>query len=72
MGRLAAYLDGQHAGDIEVKHAFVRQVIAKADIEEVTRGAVSTMPEGLERRLTEEEFVDLIAFLASLKESRSP
>jgi hypothetical protein len=30
------------------------------------------MPEGLEKRLTEEEFVDLVAFLASLKQSPSP
>jgi hypothetical protein len=30
------------------------------------------MPEGLELRLTQEEFVDLIAFLASQKETRRP
>ena len=29
------------------------------------------MPEGLEKRLTEEEFVDLISFLVSLKEVRA-
>jgi hypothetical protein len=28
------------------------------------------MPEGLEKRLTEDEFVDLISYLASLKEQR--
>jgi hypothetical protein len=27
------------------------------------------MPEGLEKKLTEDEFVDLIAFLSSLKDS---
>jgi putative heme-binding domain-containing protein len=47
-----------------------RHVIASADIDEVQKGAVSTMPEGLEKRLTEDEFVDLISFLASLKGPR--
>jgi hypothetical protein len=28
------------------------------------------MPEGLEKRLTEDEFVDLISFLVNLKEPR--
>jgi putative membrane-bound dehydrogenase-like protein len=42
--------------------------LAKADIEERYMSAVSTMPEGLEQRWSEEEFVDLIAFLASQKE----
>ena len=44
-----------------------KQVLAKADIEEQNVSAVSTMPDGLELRLTEDEFVDLIAFLASQK-----
>jgi cytochrome c1 len=30
------------------------------------------MPEGLEKRFTEQEFADLIAFLMSLKESPTP
>jgi len=30
------------------------------------------MPEGLEKRISEQEFVDLVAFLASLKEERKP
>jgi putative heme-binding domain-containing protein len=47
-----------------------KHVVAKADIEEQHRQAVSTMPEGLEKRLTEDEFVDLISYLASLKEAR--
>jgi putative heme-binding domain-containing protein len=42
--------------------------LAKADIEERSVSPVSTMPEGLEQRWSEEEFVDLIAFLASQKE----
>ena len=49
-----------------------KQLVAKADIEEQKASPLSTMPEGLEKRITEEEFVDLIAFLASLKESRTP
>jgi putative membrane-bound dehydrogenase-like protein len=47
-----------------------KHVVARADIDAVQRQAVSTMPDGLERRLTEDEFVDLISFLASLKETR--
>jgi hypothetical protein len=49
-----------------------KQVVAKADIEEQKASLLSTMPEGLEKRITEEEFVDLIAFLSSLKEQRMP
>jgi putative heme-binding domain-containing protein len=47
-----------------------RHVIARADIEERRASPVSTMPEGLEKRLSEEEFVDLIAFLASRTQTR--
>src|SRR5262249_51617047 len=36
--------------------------LARADIEEQQRLSQSTMPEGLEKRLTEQEFIDLIAF----------
>ena len=49
-----------------------KHVLAKADIEERRSSAVSSMPEGLEKRLTEDEFVDLIAFLMSQKAKRSP
>jgi putative membrane-bound dehydrogenase-like protein len=49
-----------------------KQVVARADIDEVQKGTVSTMPEGLEKRLTEDEFVDLVSFLMSLKEPRGP
>jgi putative heme-binding domain-containing protein len=48
-----------------------RQLVAKADIEEQQASALSTMPEGLEKRMTDDEFVDLIAFLASLQEGRT-
>src|SRR5207253_167408 len=49
-----------------------KHVLAKADIEAQQPSPVSTMPEGLEKRFTEDEFIDLIAFLASQKESRAP
>jgi putative membrane-bound dehydrogenase-like protein len=49
-----------------------KQVVAKADIDEQRKQPTSTMPDGLEKRLTEEEFVDLISFLVSLKEPRGP
>jgi len=42
--------------------------IKKADIEEQQTLATSTMPEGLEKKLTEQEFIDLIAYLVSLKD----
>jgi putative heme-binding domain-containing protein len=44
-----------------------RHEVPKADIEARTRQAQSTMPSGLEKRLTPEEFVDLIAYLAAQK-----
>jgi putative heme-binding domain-containing protein len=42
--------------------------VKKADIQQRRPVASSTMPDGLEKRLTEQEFVDLVAFLVSLKE----
>jgi putative membrane-bound dehydrogenase-like protein len=47
-----------------------KHVLNKTDIDEGQVSPVSTMPEGLEKRFTEEEFVDLIAFLVSQKEAR--
>ena len=44
-----------------------RHEIPKADIEARTRQPQSTMPDGLEKRLTPEEFVDLVAYLAAQK-----
>src|SRR5262249_49942713 len=44
-----------------------KHVLAKVDIDEQNKQPLSTMPEGLEKRLTEDEFVDLVSFLASLK-----
>jgi putative heme-binding domain-containing protein len=49
-----------------------KHLLAKAEIEESRPSPVSTMPEGLEKRFTENEFIDLIAFLASQQEGRSP
>jgi len=42
--------------------------VKKADILEQRPVSLSTMPDGIEKRLTEQEFVDLIAYLVSLKE----
>ena len=44
-----------------------RHTIRRADVESLTRQPQSTMPEGLEKKLTPEEFVDLIAYLAAQK-----
>lgn len=41
--------------------------IPRGDIEEISSPKVSTMPEGLEKKLTDREFVDLVAFLESQK-----
>jgi putative membrane-bound dehydrogenase-like protein len=49
-----------------------KHVVTKTDIEKQQTSPVSTMPDGLEKRLTEDEFVDLIAFLVSQKDNRSP
>lgn len=45
--------------------------LAKAEIEEQTAQAQSTMPEGLVKQITPDQFVDLITFLTSLKASRA-
>jgi putative membrane-bound dehydrogenase-like protein len=45
--------------------------LEKADIDELRPQAASLMPEGLEKSFSREEFVDLIAFLASLKSARA-
>jgi putative heme-binding domain-containing protein len=44
-----------------------KHTLAKAEIEERRASPLSTMPTGLEQRLTEDEFVDLISFLANEK-----
>jgi putative heme-binding domain-containing protein len=44
-----------------------KHALSRADIEELRPQPLSIMPEGLEKRLTPEEFVDLIAFLVSQK-----
>jgi putative membrane-bound dehydrogenase-like protein len=47
-----------------------KQVLRKADIDEQQPQATSIMPEGLEKALSVDEFVDLIAYLVSLKDNR--
>jgi putative heme-binding domain-containing protein len=49
----------------------VKHMLALADIDTQEPSAISAMPDGLEKRFTEEEFVDLIAFLASQRETRA-
>jgi putative membrane-bound dehydrogenase-like protein len=49
-----------------------KQTLMKGDIDRQETSPVSTMPDGLEKRFTEDEFVDLIAFLVSQKEGRGP
>jgi putative heme-binding domain-containing protein len=46
-----------------------KQSLRKADIEESQAHLGSIMPDGLEKTLTVDEFVDLIAFLTSEKQS---
>jgi putative heme-binding domain-containing protein len=45
-----------------------KHTVNKSDIDQQKASPLSTMPEGLEKKLTEDEFVDLVALLASLKE----
>jgi putative heme-binding domain-containing protein len=47
-----------------------KHVLARTDVEEQKKQAGSAMPDGLEKRLTEDEFVDLVSYLMSLKEPR--
>jgi putative heme-binding domain-containing protein len=49
-----------------------KHLVPKTHIDEQKPSPISTMPEGLEKRLTEQEFVDLVGFLMSLKEARGP
>jgi putative heme-binding domain-containing protein len=44
-----------------------KHALARASIEQVRAQAASTMPEGLEKQLTADDFVDLIAFLVNEK-----
>ncbi|MSQ93196.1 MAG: c-type cytochrome [Gemmataceae bacterium] len=46
----------------------LKHPLSKASIDELQPSPVSTMPDGLEQRLTADEFVDLIAFLTSQKD----
>jgi putative heme-binding domain-containing protein len=48
-----------------------KHMILKANIEDQQKQPVSTMPDGTEKRLTEDEFVDLVSFLVNLKETRA-
>jgi putative heme-binding domain-containing protein len=47
-----------------------RHVIARSRIDAVKKQPGSAMPDGLEKRLSEDEFVDLVSFLVNLKDSR--
>lgn len=47
-----------------------KHVLAKSEIDEQAPQPLSTMPDGLEKRFSLEEFVDLVAFLVSQKEPR--
>jgi putative heme-binding domain-containing protein len=47
-----------------------KHVLPRTEIDEQRKVPISTMPEGLDKRFTEDEFVDLISFLVNLKETR--
>jgi len=44
-----------------------KHVLTKSDIDSQRKGTLSTMPDGFEKTFTEDEFVDLISYLVSLK-----
>lgn len=50
-----------------VSGAGTEQRLEVADVMEMRPGSVSTMPEGLDQQMSEQELADLIAFLKSLK-----
>lgn len=45
------------------------RVVQRSEIESIIPQPQSLMPEGMEKKWTEQEFVNLIAFLLSLKEN---
>lgn len=47
-----------------------KHILAKSEIEEQKPQALSTMPDGLVKQLTVDQFVDLIAFLTSQKQKK--
>jgi putative heme-binding domain-containing protein len=49
-----------------------KHTVAKSDIEQQQPSPLSSMPDSLAKRFTQDEFVDLIAFLMSQKEGRGP
>jgi putative membrane-bound dehydrogenase-like protein len=49
-----------------------RREIRKADIEERAAGRRSIMPDGLEKRLTDRELLDLLTYLLAQKRPRTP
>ena len=44
--------------------------IMKSEIEEKSVQKISTMPDGVDKRLTQQEFIDLIEFLVSQRSTR--
>jgi putative heme-binding domain-containing protein len=59
----------EHGGFTLVDNQGRRHALAHKDIDTEQASPVSTMPEGLERQLTEQEFIDLVAFLVSEKKA---
>jgi hypothetical protein len=49
-----------------------KHVVPRADIDTVLRQPVSTMPDELERRLTEDEYVDLVSFFSEPERNARP
>jgi putative heme-binding domain-containing protein len=47
-----------------------KHVIPRSSIEMMGKQPGSAMPDGLQKRMTEDEFVDLVSFLVSLKDGR--
>ena len=46
------------------------RVVQRSEIESIIPQSQSLMPEGMEKKWTDQEFIDLIAFLLSLKENK--
>jgi putative heme-binding domain-containing protein len=68
-GRILAGVKVSETGEVLVLGDTKGKIhkVYKSEIEEIQAQSQSTMPDGLEKRLTELEFVDLISFLVSEK-----
>ncbi|QOV90454.1 HEAT repeat domain-containing protein [Humisphaera borealis] len=70
---IAGIVKSESEAEIEIYDSTAaRIVVKKADVKTRKHSELSAMPEGLEQAMSPQEFADLIAYLASLKEGGTP